>query len=425
MEFVGEPADEFMCPICLLVMRDPCLTSCCGSHFCQSCVDPLLVDGKPCPKCRAQGFTVLLNKHQKRKIDELEVECPKKSEGCDWVGPLLSVQKHLDTKCLYVEINCPNGCGECMTRDALEDHLESFCSERKYSCHYCGFEDSFKKVTERHMDVCPSYPLPCPNSCTVGTVDRCCLEHHLTTCMKQLVDCDFSHAGCTATVFREDLHIHMSNNVQSHLSLLASLTLKLSNQLESKDQQIATLHESIQTKDDQIATIKEEIRNLQRLVPVVPIEITMENFSALKNTNSEWNSPPFYSHENGYKMCLRVLPNGFQSCTSSHVSVYLCAVKGEFDDHLPWPVETDVRVLLLNQHRSIDRDRNGEHYERQMKCWLKRAVNRAIGGGQGRSDFILQSKLEYQSERDVQYLKFDRLNFRIASIQLHFRVTEL
>ena len=37
-EFVSEPPDELKCSVCLLVVRDPSLTSCCGKHFCQSCI---------------------------------------------------------------------------------------------------------------------------------------------------------------------------------------------------------------------------------------------------------------------------------------------------------------------------------------------------------------------------------------------------
>ena len=39
IEFLERPSKEFECPVCLQVMTKPVLTSCCGHHFCQACID--------------------------------------------------------------------------------------------------------------------------------------------------------------------------------------------------------------------------------------------------------------------------------------------------------------------------------------------------------------------------------------------------
>ena len=34
-DFVDSPPESLKCPVCLLVLREPHLLSCCGSHLCQ------------------------------------------------------------------------------------------------------------------------------------------------------------------------------------------------------------------------------------------------------------------------------------------------------------------------------------------------------------------------------------------------------
>ena len=36
-DFVDPPKD-LECPVCMLVLRDPHLISCCGNHFCRNCI---------------------------------------------------------------------------------------------------------------------------------------------------------------------------------------------------------------------------------------------------------------------------------------------------------------------------------------------------------------------------------------------------
>ena len=37
-EFVDSPPESWECPVCLLVLREPHLLSCCGVKICQSCI---------------------------------------------------------------------------------------------------------------------------------------------------------------------------------------------------------------------------------------------------------------------------------------------------------------------------------------------------------------------------------------------------
>ena len=60
---------------------------------------------------------------------------------------------------------------------------------------------------------------------------------------------------------------------------------------------------------------------------------------------------PFYTHPQGYKMCLSLYQSGSFHSRSPSITVHVCIVEGEFDDSLDWPFETIVTVTLLNNHK--------------------------------------------------------------------------
>ena len=54
-------------------------------------------------------------------------------------------------------------------------------------------------------------------------------------------------------------------------------------------------------------------------------------------------------------MCLEVEPNGTGDGYGTHLSVYVCLMKGEFDSTLKWPFRGEVTFKLIDQ-------RLGRHY---------------------------------------------------------------
>jgi TNF receptor-associated factor 4 len=65
-------------------------------------------------------------------------------------------------------------------------------------------------------------------------------------------------------------------------------------------------------------------------------EFTMTDFEEYRKDNDSWYSPRFYTHPNGYKMCLIVFANGNGSGKGSHLSVFVSLTQGEFDDQLKY-----------------------------------------------------------------------------------------
>ena len=96
-EFVEQPTKVFQteCPICSLILRDPYLTSCCGTHFCLTCSERLQAEHKPCPTCREENFELFPNKSLRRSLNQLHVLCTHSKDGCEWRGELGELERHL------------------------------------------------------------------------------------------------------------------------------------------------------------------------------------------------------------------------------------------------------------------------------------------------------------------------------------------
>lgn len=236
--FVDKVSEEFVCPICLLVLKEPHLTSCCGHHFCETCVTRIKSEGRACPFCKEKSFETLIDKSVQRKVNSLQMSCP--MEGCGWVESLSSYETHLQT-CGYVRMSCDNGCGRKVFRLCLDIHKEKHCLLRPFSCSHCGHEATWQEIVKDHYLVCQKYPVPCPSKCG-GKMARMEVDEHLATnCPLAVVPCKFSFAGCSEKMCRKDVVAHLEGNAVSHLSILADMCLKLKRDLEAKDEKISQL----------------------------------------------------------------------------------------------------------------------------------------------------------------------------------------
>ena len=128
-DFVEKPSQQYECPVCLLVLREPYLLSCCGIKVCHPCVTRIQnTTPAVCPMCR-ETFTAMMDKQLNRLILDLAVRCPLKSNGCKWVGELLHVNEHTASVingCQFVEVSCSG----LYPRHALQQHETENCVNR-------------------------------------------------------------------------------------------------------------------------------------------------------------------------------------------------------------------------------------------------------------------------------------------------------
>lgn len=108
---------------------------------------------------------------------------------------------------------------------------------------------------------------------------------------------------------------------------------------------------------EKVEKLTKDLQEYQIRTPLCPVELTMTNVEQHKEDGYQWHSPPFYTHPKGHKMCLLVYAGGNRDGKNTHLSSYLQLMKGEYDDHLSWPLRGKFIIQLLNQ------DGNGGHTE--------------------------------------------------------------
>ena len=136
----------------------------------------------------------------------------------------------------------------------------------------------------------------------------------------------------------------------------------------------------------------------------VIFEVT--NFKAWKASELSVDSNSFYSHPGGYKMCIRIYPNGDRGGKGSHVSVSTVLIEGCYDNKLHWPFLGTVTFELLNQ---LEDD---NHHRMVMSHHA--SEDRRVGSCRGNSKFLPHSSLGRDPVTNTQYLLDDTLYFRVS-----------
>lgn len=77
------------------------------------------------------------------------------------------------------------------------------------------------------------------------------------------------------------------------------------------------------------------------------------------------DSSPFYTdraESSGYKLKVRIFPNGEETGENTHLSVFIVVTKGEYDGMLPWPFKRKVRFTLIDQQGDLVERQNITRY---------------------------------------------------------------
>ena len=448
-EFVERPPKAFQCdcPICLLVLREPHQITCCGYSFCQACVKPVQADNKCCPTCNAIDYAVFPDKRLKRSLNEYRVYCSNKEEGCEWVGELGELDRHLNLQppsekrfvgCLFSEVDC-SFCSHHFQRRYVQTHQSEYCPSRPYTCQHCNeYSAAFEVVTTKHWPLCAFFPLSCPNSCEM-ILQRRELENHVEKdCLLTPIDCDFSLVGCKVRLARKDMPSHVSRDLSAHMSLLQTYvaahpgdTVILMPLLVGSVQKLVIDNESLRNENSVLKKSMSELKetscaqqySLEKLTHTgtLPFGFTMPDFAQHKLDNDEWFSPPFYTHTHGYKMCLKVFLNGYSNAKGKYVSVFNFLMPGEYDDELEWPYTGTIDVHLVNQLQDQNHHKASLSFEYATDfIGLKRVtgLHRAERACGGRHEFITHTALDLSHKENTRYLNDDKLRFTITKCSI-------
>ena len=146
----------------------------------------------------------------------------------------------------------------------------------------------------------------------------------------------------------------------------------------------------------------------------------MDDFIEHKNKDDQWISPPFYSHNKGYLMCLAVVANGSGAWNNAHVSVYAHLMAGENDNNLKWPFRGAVTISILNQqgnHHHVTDTSTFSDGTPDAAC-ARVVSGRKAESGWGNPTFIAHSDLAYNKHNNTEYLSNNSLRLRIEQVTI-------
>ena len=301
--FIKAPPEEIEieCPICLQVMlNDPHLVSCCGHHFCRTCIKRVKDNNRACPYCKEKEYQTMPDKGHLRIINGLKVNCTNIS--CEWKGELKDLPVHLNKgkregQCQYEEVTCAHSdCEIKKQRQYLVKHEKDECAQRRVLCYYCNYKGTYQFIVKEHYPECTQYPVPCPKKCGFRALLRGNIPAHLTEeCPLQSVECEFKWAGCQYTSLRKDLQQHNNDSQLEHMSLLA----KECGELKKENEKLKKATGSIEHKCDDLKRENKELK--QKMIhihhtvfgntyPILPVHVP------LNGQELHFYSEPFGHH---------------------------------------------------------------------------------------------------------------------------------
>ena len=469
-EFLDSISDDFCCKRCSLVARKLSITSCCGETYCHTCIADTQQQGKPCPACGENEFSITQHIKFQKKVNEFLVYCSLKKRGCGWSGPLRELDSHLDPdqdNCQYVDMKCPLNCQQTIPKNKVEQHVAQECAKRKYVCQYCNFSAAYEEVVDIHFPECKYVPLQCPNLCGV-TFERDFMEDHMKMCCLEEVGCEFDGVGCGERFRREEQEEHTRQNSQTHLILTASLAAKTNKNLldwsaedkeekqllkQKVEEQQKMLKSQEQKIKDQEFTLGEQklllggleqsIQQLRSLVQdkdkkqeaeckrleqkLMEQQLTllyhchgltngkmryflMANFSKekAKDKFNNWWSPAMYTHDRGYKFCIGVDANGYLGGHGKAMRVKWKLMEGEYDNQLKWPAKARITLELVNQDGGMNLAQTNlfSLNKKNLKAYLFSHIS--VGAD---SHFVKHSELD-------PFIVNDTLIFHISNITM-------
>ena len=358
-EFVETPQQNLECSICLMILRDPHVTSCCGNHFCHRCISQVSADRRPCPLCNATDFTTLLHKGVQREVNALVIYCKWKRLGCEWQGKLAEIGEHLDPK---EEGPCKSGCGYVLVE--------------------------------------------CSNKCGAMVERRQLVQHEMDDCPKRLVEVQMSS---------------LTWKLENRLKVVETKLEDVLKEKDAMKDRLLDIKEQNKTLIKENQVLKRELEVVKRITlhtaDTPPYYYTVHNFNHYKKADMVLFSPPFYSHLGGYKLRLQLYPNGTKHAKNSAISLFVGIMVGEYDSDLSWPFKGTITTEIFNCVKNAWDNTSETHLVPKYysdRC-VKRPVDCVANDASGTVPWLSHDELY----KNYMISGYDFVRFRVKEVQLH------
>ena len=391
-------ADELLCVVCRLPCREAQISDC-NHAYCLSCLEARREPKSEfvCQECNKKVF-ITFPKHQiDNEVGKLEVYCPYKPNGCEWIGNLRDVDEHVNsTNCVKI---C-HYCEEYIHSSKMLDHVATDCP---CYCQYCYISASKQVISGEHKGNCYKFPKPKEVISNKNNKSVCSLLNS-----KRLLI-----ILCIVAVIVITLDVNHWLQKESNVKV-KELREYLSFLYKSRPNTHKT------TWSSNLDHLSEAFLRRNQVAPVI---IKISNITKKLEDKHQWSSVPFFAFENGYQMCQGVYVAGFDSGEDTHISVYLYLMKGAYDDDLQelgyWPMRGTFTIELLNQLFNFDHHIHHVTFDSNIcEGCANRVMNDSIvQRGWGKPQFIPHTSLNLSNNT---YLLNDTLYFRISYQHMQF-----
>ncbi|KAL9954673.1 hypothetical protein ACROYT_G042238 [Oculina patagonica] len=190
-----------------------------------------------------------------------------------------------------------------------------------------------------------------------------------------MIFCPYERMGCETKVRRNQVESHLQSAVRLHLDLAC---IKLNNtevKLNTTVVKLNVTEVKLNNTEVELNNTKVKLNDTQKKVETTTKLVEKFNtrtFIWKINNLSEIlrqaktgekisiESAPFYTDRTesyGYKLRVKIYPNGNGPGKNTHLSVFIYAIEGEYDAILPWPFKKKVKITLIDQQEdSVERE---------------------------------------------------------------------
>lgn len=346
--------------------------------------------------------------------------------------------------CQFAKFPCGHKCGLSFQRRERKQHQDQDCLKRPSTCAHCReYTSTWEDVTISHVDSCPLVAVSCPNDCG-QLVNRKDVSSHITSeCPEESINCKYSFAKCQWKGCRKDLDSHLSADWKEHIVLITDhntqevhnlwqIITHQAQKLKEQEQHAAWLAEQINDQHMVTGSLIARLENMETRAETgdmsspslctssslagIPettsrtMRVVISGFNTRRASNSVVRSTSFYFGNPGYRMRMRVCPNGIESGAGTHISVYIHLRYGSRDSEIAWPFRGRLTIRLHNPLQA------SSHFDKVLEfgedtptaCCLRPSIDKD-NEGVGFERYISHSLIGT-------YIKDDKLVFEIPEV---------
>uniref|UniRef100_A0A1I7UVD1 MATH domain-containing protein n=2 Tax=Caenorhabditis tropicalis TaxID=1561998 RepID=A0A1I7UVD1_9PELO len=167
--------------------------------------------------------------------------------------------------------------------------------------------------------------------------------------MNNWVDCPFKEHGCHKKGEKTEVKRHVRDDRNLHLVLLCQSLNPIRSKINI--QQSAYVDKYVgMLQYMELAESSFEKYGSQHTFHIPKIGLAVVKATKNKSHRSIY-SQPFYSHGYGYKMMAIAAPYGDGIAFREYFSIFVCLMKGEWDEIVEWPFRCDVTFSVLSDEK--------------------------------------------------------------------------